>query len=1368
PEQAEMSGLDIDTRSDIYSLGVLLYELLTGRPPFDSKALIEKGVEEARRTIREIEPARPSTRLNTLGKDELTTIARQRAADAPKLVSSIRGDLDWIVMKCLEKDRTRRYETANGLAMDVKRFLNQELILARPPSRIYQLQKLVRRHKAAFAAAAMVVAALLAGLAGTTWSFLRERAARSEANARRIDAERARIAEGHERQRAQAAVTRLEIDRAEMLFAAGQSAEALAYLARVLRREPTNRVAGERIISALAHRNFCVPLFRLEHKGTASAAEFSPDGRRVVTASSDGTARIWDGLTGKPLLGPFQHADQVTAACFGRNGERLVTASLDKTVKIWDTHTGKLICEPLRHETGVLSADFSPDGQQVVTGSADGSVRIWNVATAAPRGPAVSLNGAVNFVEFSPDGKLALLASRQGGTGRLVNAADGKELGAFTQVRNLDASATLPYPSFSADGTRVVTVPGAFVNVIWIASPHTNRMVGSQHASAILCARFSPDGQYIATTSLDTTARIWVAGTNEPIGEVMRHENYVNSVEFSPDGRQVVTSSKDHTAQIWDARTGSPVCEPLRHDANVFSAQFSSDGQRILSLCEGGSVWVWEIRCGHPVVASLRHPDGLRRAVFSPLGDRLATTCEDGRVRLWDAIRAESLGSPLPGSGYWDLQFGSDGRLLAGANNRGANVWDTIAGKVVGGPFSNTNSVQIARFSPDGQLVVTAGYRPQARVWRIASGSVVSELPHDDLVRFAQFSPNGQWVITASEDKTARLWDWRTSKPLTGPLAHEGAVVWADVSADSKRAVTVSRDQTARIWEAPSGKLLHSLYHAEEPYQFNSVQFSLDGRLIVTSAGNAAQIWDAFTGQPVTAPLKHNGRVESVRFSPDGKRVITACNDSNARVWDAASGHLLGEPLRHRTRVYYAEFSPDDRWVVTASTDGTARIWEVPRLSSSVPPWLAVWAEAVAGQRLDERSANQPVPFDELRDLRERRERGAESDQAAHWARWFFAQNSARAISPASAIAVEELVQRRIQEGTLESLQQAVRLSPTNALARARLAFTTLTNDAAPNARQMASSDWQSLRASRLAPADPEVLLARAEVCERLGRLSEALEIMERAANLNATNAPFWNGWGLLLEKTNRVDDALQAYAKAAQLSASLPRGGTFPAVAWRNRSSLLRRLGRLPEASADNLKARGLSERQPDTPPHLIDLSLYYNRGLDRLGPFRDYSGIPTGRVTLEGIEFDLRGPIQLKGGGGLQSILLPESMPGIVIQQKCRRLHFLHVAASAGAVDGLTIGRYRMRYVDSQEVTMPIIYGRHLRTMGTEWDPKTELASGTRVGWTGTTPDNHPIRLFITAWENPRPEIAVESLDFVSSVSGVIPHLFAITAEP
>jgi hypothetical protein len=247
PEQAGTGGIDIDTRSDIYSLGVLLYELLTGSTPFDPKTLLKSGVDEMRRTLLEVEPQRPSARLTVLAPNDLTDTALRRRLEPPRLIALIRGDLDWIVMKALEKERARRYETANGLAVDIQRHLGNEPVLARPPRRLYRLQKLVRRNKVVFMAAAAVSAALIAGLGTSTWLLLQERDARQRAVAAELQqsrlAQEAELARSNEARLRRQAEGRQKVTQAAVLISQGRNDEADDLITQAQPAEPSVEAA---------------------------------------------------------------------------------------------------------------------------------------------------------------------------------------------------------------------------------------------------------------------------------------------------------------------------------------------------------------------------------------------------------------------------------------------------------------------------------------------------------------------------------------------------------------------------------------------------------------------------------------------------------------------------------------------------------------------------------------------------------------------------------------------------------------------------------------------------------------------------------------------------------------------------------------------------------------------------------------------------------------------------------------------------------------------------------------------------------------------------------------------------------------------
>jgi dipeptidyl aminopeptidase/acylaminoacyl peptidase len=371
---------------------------------------------------------------------------------------------------------------------------------------------------------------------------------------------------------------------------------------------------------------------------------------------------------------------------------------------------------------------------------------------------------------------------------------------------------------------------------------------------------------------------------------------------------------------------------------------------------------------------------------------------------------------------------------------------------------------------------------------------VTEPLRHDDdNVKSVEFSPDGQWIVTASWGEpwggTARIWNVRTGRLRVKPLKPAGPVYHACFSPDGQRVATAAN--SAQIWDARTGEPL------TKPLRHNSVLhsacFSPDGtRLVTASSDRTARIWDVTTGQLLTAPLQHGDRVTYAEFSPDGQRVVTASRDHTARVWDARTGQPLSEPLRHESRVVSARFSPDGRWVVTASMDQTARVWELTTVADlPIPHWLPDLAEAVGGQRLTSEGLSESVPLTEV--LKRKRELldSSAGDVCTRVVKWFFADRATRTISPFSSMRMPDYVQRRIEENTVASLQEAVRLSPTNALATARLAKQALAQDPKENPRRVGEADFYSRRAVALAPNEPEVLRIRAEVVERIGTLGK-------------------------------------------------------------------------------------------------------------------------------------------------------------------------------------------------------------------------------------------------------------------------------------
>ncbi|WP_437679095.1 nSTAND1 domain-containing NTPase [Sorangium sp. So ce131] len=577
----------------------------------------------------------------------------------------------------------------------------------------------------------------------------------------------------------------------------------------------------------------------LDHPDWVTRAAYSRDGKRIVTACMDRTARVWnaDG-SGDPLV-LRGHGEGVWSAAFSPDGKRIVTSSWDRTARVWNADgSGEPIV--LRgHAGAVFSAAFSPDGKRIVTSSWDKTARVWN---ADGSGEPIVLRGhedAVFPAAFSPDGK-HIVTSSWDRTARVWNA-DGS--GAPLVFRGHQAEVW--WAAFSPDGRRIVTASFDKTARVWNADGSGEPIVLQGHEDGVYAAAFSPDGERIATSSWDKTARVWNAdGSGEPL--VLRgHSAQVASVEFSPDGERIVTSSWDRTARVWNIDgTGAP--SVLRgHEGGVWSVAFSADGKRLVTASLDKTARVWNADgSGAPLV--LRgHAARVTSAAFSPDGRRILTSSWDRTARVWNA---DGSGQPL---------------ILRGHEH---GVW-------------------WAAFSPDGRRIVTASWDKTARVWNAdGSGEPVILRGHEHWVSGAGFSPDGKRIVTASQDTTVRVWNADgTGEPLV-LRGHEAPVYSAAFSPDGKHVVSTSWDKTARVWNADgSGEPV--ILRGHEHWVWRAA-FSPDGERIVTaSQDTTVRVWNADGTGEILVLRATDSPVNGAVFSPDGKRIVTASDDRTVRIW---------------------------------------------------------------------------------------------------------------------------------------------------------------------------------------------------------------------------------------------------------------------------------------------------------------------------------------------------------------------------------------------------------------------------------------------------------------------------------------------------
>jgi WD40 repeat protein/energy-coupling factor transporter ATP-binding protein EcfA2 len=618
------------------------------------------------------------------------------------------------------------------------------------------------------------------------------------------------------------------------------------------------------------------------HTNIVNSAQFSCDGQWIVTASDDGTARVWNFATAQETLQIRGHAGAVNFAQFSCDNRFIVTAGADKTARVWDAKTGTQKFVLQGHTASVKRVRFSGDSQSIVTASDDGTARVWNAETGIEL-KKLTRTSNVNDAQFSSDGTSVIVAvSDNRGYLWWWNSVDANNVVEFAGAQGVVYGAAI-----SSDKKFNATVSAdRSVRIYRADDPLRVPRILNGHTDIALSVQFSPDNRFLLTTSRDQTARVWDIASGKEIVRLVGHADQVSDAVYSPDGRFIVTASSDRTAIIWDAGIGRAEDDLRGHTDAVTSAHFSPDGERVVTASSDNSARIWNVESGVTLFTLGGHTGTINNARFSPNGEFVVTSSTDNTARIWNTTTGQMLNTLKHSNWVWSGEFSPDNKFVVTASDDGASVWDVATGaRLI--TVLERKPVSIARFAPDGNRFLTVEADGTVVVWEKLTGkSMANWRGHSGTINAAQFSPDGKRIVTAGDDQTVRVWDVANAKELVVYRGHTNRVLTARFSHDGKLVVSGGVDQTARVWNAESGQ----------------------DRAVMQG---------------------HLRSVNDASFSPDDRRIVTASDDATVRLWDAVNGKESTILYGHADRVYRAEFSPDGARVVTASQDGSARIHDL-------------------------------------------------------------------------------------------------------------------------------------------------------------------------------------------------------------------------------------------------------------------------------------------------------------------------------------------------------------------------------------------------------------------------------------------------------